>query len=192
MFSRFGIISGACIVLSLSLSACAPDRPAPNSTPGTAVPSSEQSASPTPTPATSGDAFTISCTALVDDQTIYDWGSGNWALDPGATFAAGTPAADAIARSGTACGWVNLTSGETMTVSVAALTLDELEKLSVGIASAGSPATTYGVDAFFASDGGTGTVDVFSGRYWLSASSSWFFEAGDAQPIVSAALEALN
>ena len=95
-------------------------------------------------------------------------------------------------RSGTACGWVNLTSGETLTVSVAALSLDELAKLKSGIASAGSPVTTYGVDAYFSSDGGTGTIDVFSGEYWLSASSSWFFEAGDAQPIVSVALEALN
>ena len=190
MFSRFGIVSGACIVLSLLLSGCAPDRPAPSSTPGTAVPSSEQSASPTPT--TSDDAFTIACTDLVDDQTIYDWGSGNWALEPGFAFAVGSPAADAIARSGTACGWVNLTSGETLTVSVAELTLDELEELSTSIASAGSPAPTYRVDAYFSSDGGTGTIDVFSGEYWLSASSSWFFEAGDAQPIVSVALEALN
>ena len=136
--------------------------------------------------------MTIACTDLVSDQVLYDWGSGNWALDPEATFAPGTPAADAVERFGTACGWVNLTSGETMTVSVAALSPDELGPLKSGIASTSSPVTTYGVDAYFASTGGTGTINVFSGKYWLSASSTWFFEASDAQPIISVALEALN
>lgn len=192
MHSRVGIASSAALVLTcaLTLSACALERGVPTPAPSTGSPSNE--ASPTATPPASGEALTIACTDLVSDQTIYDWGSGNWALDPGYTFAAGTPAADAVARSGTACGWVNLTSGETMTVSVAALSLDELGKLKSDIASAGSPVTTLGVDAFFASDGGTGTIDVFSGKRWLSASSTWFLEAGDAQPIVSAALEALN
>src|SRR5215218_9958227 len=129
------VVVAAC---TLWLAACAPERVGPATTPGASSATAEASESPAPgdSPTPAGEAVTIDCTALVTDQTIYDWGSGNWALDPNFEVKQATLAADAVAHNGTACGWVNLSSGEKLTVAVAALSGDDLAD-ATGAAGAG-------------------------------------------------------
>lgn len=181
------------VVGAASLSACAPQRTPPTASPSVSSTAGTPSASATPTAtaAASGEPFTIDCTELVGDQTIYDWGSGNWALDPNATVAANSAAAEVVAHAGTACGWINLSSGETLTVAAATPGSHDLAAAKTG-AAAGASISGLGTDAYFSSSNGVGTVQAFTGTHWLVASSTWFYEAGDAQPIVADALAALN
>jgi hypothetical protein len=135
---------------------------------------------------------TISCAKLVDDQTIYDWGSGNWAVDPAFSPAAGSSAEKIVAFDGVACGWVNLTSNEKLTVAVANLSADSLAAVKSDLATSSDPVSTYGADGYFTVTGGVGQADAFAGRYWIIASSSALFESGDAEPIIRAAMDALG
>lgn len=196
MQSRTKTLGSALAVVAactLSLAACAVLREAP--LPSTTGSPSQSEATDTPAPSDSpsepGEAVSIDCAALVTDQTVYDWGSGNWALDPNFEVEQGTFAADAVAHRGTACGWINLSSNEKLTVAVAALTGDDLAD-ATSEASGGTPVTTNGVDAYFRTSAGIGTLQVFKDKYWISASSTSFFEARDAELIVGDALNAVG
>ncbi len=174
----------ACAGLVLGLAACAPD---------------DHTLSPTATaPGTFGpdddpvnEAIGINCQALVTDQAVYDWGSGNFAIDVDYEPAADSPAAEAVAAGGLACSWLNLTSGERLDVAVAILPADELATTRDAIA-ATAAATDFGADGYFVVEAGAGRADAFTSDYWLTATSSAFGVAGDAAPIVSAALAALG
>ena len=176
-------------VAACGLSGCAPDDHvlggAPSASPSITPLPGETSVPPEPVNETVG----INCAALISDQAMYEWGSGNFALDPGFTPAAGSSAAEIAADGGLACRWVNLTSQETVDVAVAIPDEDELAAAQQA-AGAGTPAPTLG-DAYFRSADGTGYLDVFSDGYWLSLQSTWFYEAQDAAGLVEAAIAAL-
>ncbi len=174
----------------LGLSACAPDdhQLVPETTaPGTDAPGTF---SPTDDPV--NEAIGINCQQLVTDQVVYDWGNGNFAIDVDYAPAAGTPAVEVVAAGGLACSWVNLTSGERLDVAVAILADDEMAAERASIAASAEPVADFGVDGYFALDAGTGRADAFTSKYWLTATSSSFGVAGDAAPIVTAALAALG
>ena len=178
------VLAGA---LLIGATACAPERPAvttPDSTKSAAV--------PTPTPVVDdpdvlGTPVGISCSELVDDQTIYDWGSGNFALDPDYAPAAGSDAAKVVDYEGLACGWINLTSGEKLAVAVANLPASAIDEKRSTLDAESSPVTDFGDEGWFSVDGGVGVADVIRGSYWIVASSTYFSAPTDATPIVDVA-----
>jgi hypothetical protein len=187
-------------VAALALAGCVPTpapsqsaRPTPSasSTPRS-TPSDTPRPTPTPTPsaATTGIATKIPCATLISAQVIYDF-NPNFGLDSGFSPTSGTAAATAVAAGGTACNWLNQTSGDTVTVAVARPGASGLASIRA-TAAAGAPVAGLGDAAYFSTSGQTGRVDVFRGAYWLVATSVYFGSASDANGLVTAALGALR
>ena len=123
-------------------------------------------------------------------QVVYDF-NPNFGLDRSFSPKAGTAAATVAADQGTACSWLNQTSGDTFEVAVARPAAASLASLKAK-AAAGTPASGLGDAAYFSKSGLVGRVDVFTGAYWLVATSVYFGTANDAKNLVTAALGALR
>jgi len=191
-------------VLALGLSGCVPGgAPEPTTTSNwsaTPTPTRTPSATPTDTPEPAvtdepSDGFdstpvTIDCNALVTPQVVYDY-NPNYGNQPDFTPAAGTDVATIAANQGVACNWVNQTSGVTFQVAVAQLAADDLATVRAGLPS-GTSVSGAGDAAYFSASGGVGVAHVFSGPYWIVASSPAFYEFVEVQPIVKGALAALG
>lgn len=131
--------------------------------------------------------MTIGCNTLVSPQTIYNF-NPNFGLQVQFTPSAGTAAATATADRGTACNWVNQTSSDTVTITIAKPSAANLAAIRAA-AAAGTPAPGLGSAAYFSSKGQSGRVDVFTGSYWLSATSVYFASASDASGLLNEALK---
>jgi len=156
---------------------------------GTATPA--PSDSPSEAPGTVGTALEIDCEQLITPQAMYDY-NPNFSLNDGFEPADGTRAAEIARLNGLTCAWVNQTSGATIEVAVAQLPEADLAASRGAVAAESEPATVFPVEGFFGMNGALGQADAFTGAYWISATSSDFYEAGDAQPIVAAAVDALG
>ena len=106
--------------------------------------------------------------------------------------AAGTAAATIVGLNGKSCNWVNETSGDSISVSVADLSNVRLAPIQTGIQSHSTSTSIYGVTGYFSVTGGTGTADAFSGSFWVSVSSVEFVTASDAETLMTEALSALT
>lgn len=115
----------------------------------------------------------------------------NFSLNSSFSPTAGSAAAVAVANGGVACSWVNDTSSETITIAVAQPGSTQLAQLK-STAAQGTAASGYGDSSYFSTSGGTGRVDVFSGSYWLVATSVYFSSATDAGSLLNSALAALK
>jgi hypothetical protein len=176
------------------LSACTPGSPeatetaAPPTASGTAAPSGEpnETAAPTeePTP------FAIACDALVTNEQMYTF-NPNFGNDPGYA-PSGTGVVAVVEEAGTACGWLNQTSGDVIEIGVATLPPGELEQRKNEAALGSNVVPTYGtppeVEGYFRQVGGNGEAQVFRGTYWVVIDSVALFEPGDAQQLVTAVL----
>ena len=174
--SRSALIVAFALTLA-ALSGCAPSvDPAP--TPGaTTEPTVEPSPEPTREPVVEGVPLDIECQALVSDQAIYDY-NPNLGLIDDFSPESGSRAARAVELGGTACAWQNGTSGEMVVVAAARPSSEEITELR------GEPA--------FVIRNGVGQAQAFSGPFWVVASSPDFLEAGDATPLLDAAIATLD
>jgi hypothetical protein len=175
---------------ALLLSGCAPDdhQLTPGSTPAPTVIDS----TPDPSADPVNESIGINCQTLVPDQVMYDWGSGNFALDVDYLPPAGSAAEKVASSGGLACSWVNLSSGEKVDIAAARPATTDLEAAESAAAQNGSAVADLGSSAYFGSDGTVGHLDVFTDTYWVTADSPWFLEAGDARPLAEAAIAALD
>lgn len=183
-------------VLLLSLAACVPaDEPGPDGTSTATAPTAPAapSAAPEPGPSQPPTAIpvTITCDQLVDAQAMYDF-NPNFSLLADYAPASGSLGAQAVEQEGIACGWVNQTSGETIEISVAQLPDAELTTLKNDLVMSSNSVPTYDVEGYFEVESGVGAAQAFPDPYWLTASSTYFFEPGDAQPLIAAAITALG
>lgn len=178
-------------------SARASSSPSPSSSASASASASASPGSPPPSVAPpaggtagKGTAVKIGCNTLEPPQTVYDF-NPNFGLDSGFTPKAGTPAASAVADGGTACNWLNQTSGDTFTIAVAQPSPARLASVK-STAATGTPGSGVGDSSYFSTGGGVGRVDAFSGKYWISATSVYFGSVGDAATLLNAALAALK
>ena len=182
--ARFAVVALVGIT-ALTLGACAPDDhqlgPAPTGE-GTFDPATD------PVNASVG----LNCGELLTDQVVYDWGSGNFALDVDYEPAAGSAAAQIVTEGGLACRWVNLTSSETVEVAVAAPASSVLDSTAAAVAASAEPAPAISPTAYFSATDGIGRVDAFTDTYWISGESPWFVGEEDAAPLITAAIAALG
>lgn len=181
-------------LVAIALVGCV-DQPSPE-------PTETIDATPTPTvtnvpvPTDEPDAdderpVDIACAELVDPDTVYQFNPNfvlldEWSPPPGSA------AESALERAGTACRWINQTSGETIDLSIADLPAEQITQLKNAAFAESQMVPTYGEEAYFGVDGGVGTAIVFQGTYWLVATSPVFFEPGEPTPFVNAALSALG
>ncbi len=152
----------------------------------TDTPTATVTPSPIPTAGSPAQPVAIGCNTLVSPQTMYDF-NPNFTLQSAYAPKSGTAAYAAAADRGTACNWVNDTSGETLAVSVAKPGSVEFASLKSSAAK-GTPVSGYGDAAYFSS----GRLDVFSGDYWLVTQSTQYSTANDAASIVTSALAQLH
>jgi hypothetical protein len=132
-------------------------------------------------PVGAGEPVGLGCLDLVSLDTMYQF-NPNFGLLAEYSPPTGSAGGAAEAHGGVACSWVQQTSGETIEIAVARPSKSALADLR---AAAGS-------DESFSSAGGAGQVQSFSGPYWVSATSTYFFEAGDARPLVDSVKAALR
>lgn len=184
----FGALAVSVTGCALDGAAIGGDQSTGPGVPATPTPTVPPVVSPTLAPGTI--AFQIGCSDLVSDEAIYEWGSGNWAADPDYDVVAGSSAAEIVEFGGTACGWVNLTSGETLSVAVGQFTADTLTTVTEQLAAESDSVSDFGVEGYFTASAGTGKADALRGPYWVSASSTWFGAPSDAVALVQAALDA--
>ncbi|BDZ44234.1 hypothetical protein GCM10025866_01430 [Naasia aerilata] len=155
------------------------------------APSTEPTPSPTPTETgPTSVPVTQTCDQLVPAQALYDY-NPNFAPVPDYTPAAGTDAALIESYQGVACGWSNLSSGNTVEIAVAHLGSEDIEKLANSLVLTTPSVPTYGGVDYFKYANGVGTANAFSGDYWIVARSAEFFEPGDAAQLVASVKAAL-
>lgn len=190
------IVVALAATVALGLTGCVPEpgttaspKPSSSSTPS-ASPSASATPSPSPSTPAAATPTKIQCDTLVSAQAVYDF-NANFGLDSSFSPKSGTAAATAVADQGTACNWLNQTSGDTFAIAVARPAAADLASLKTKAAT-GTPASGLGDAAYFSTSGGVGRVDVFTGAYWLVATSVYFGSAGDANDLVTAALGALK
>ncbi len=164
---------------TLALSACAGDlKPTTSPTPSTSS-SPVASATPTPTATTPATPVTLTCPQLLTPQQLYAY-NPNFGTDPGYAPTSGSLAATAVADQGVACGWLNQTSGDKIEIAVSKPPASQLDTLKNSAVTTSRAAVTYGVpDGYFALRGATGEVQIFTGNYWIIATSTAFQEPGD-------------
>jgi hypothetical protein len=121
---------------------------------------------------------------------IYDF-NPNFGLDASFAPQQGSPAALAITNGGTACNWINQTSGGALTLSVAHPAPAQFASIKA-TAAKGTAGSGLGDSSYFSSSGDVGRVDVFRGGYWLVTTSDLYSASGDAASLVNAALGALK
>lgn len=183
------------VILSVSLlTACSlvPDQDgdpdAGATTPPTASPTAAPSAEPSATADPPLAAEIPACDELVSSQTMYDYNS-NVALTPSYAPPAGSVIAR-VAETGISCGWTNLSSGEVIALAVGAPDSAAREDFEAEFNALGEE--QWGsYDGYFGVRGSEGLAAVIVDGYVVVSSSPTYLEAGDAQPIVEAAISGL-
>jgi hypothetical protein len=172
------------------LTACSPGDAEPTPSPTTsASPTASPTAEPTETaaPEETAPPFAIGCDALLTLEQLYEF-NPNYSVDPGYTPSAAT-ITQVVEHGGTACGYVNQTSGDVVAVAVATPTASQLETLGNSAASTSTAVPTYGtppdVEGYFTQSGNEGEAQIFTGPYWIVLNSPALFEPGDAQQLVA-------
>lgn len=156
-----------------------------------AAPSPAATSSPTPSAAADDWVpVTIVCKQLISAQEMYDF-NPNFGLTANYVPKSGSLAAQALAEHGVACEWTNQTSGDTIEISLAQPSTSAATALKNQLVTSSTSVPTYGVEGYFLATGGVGTAQVFPSPYWLVATSTAFFEPGDAAQLVKDAIAAL-
>ena len=186
-----GCSSGSTPEGSASATATPTSTSAASATP---TPTATPAPSSTPTPTAAGTAVALSCDQVLTLDDVYAF-NPNYGVAPGfeATSASGKTAAE---FQGLNCGLLNQSSDGIIEISVAQPNDVLMGQLKTKAAGSGPSVPTYGtppaVEGYFATAGGIGEAQVFNGTYWVTVSSTEFFEAGDAEQLVSAALSHLQ
>lgn len=179
------------LTLALALSACVDAEEGPSlPTETSAPPTPTGTSAPTSTPTPGAEPLDVTCDELVDRDAVYAF-DPNYALLDSWDPSAGSPAAEAVADGGVACQLVRESGGDTIDLSVARLSEEEIVAKKNDAFASSQMVPTYGEEAYFEVEGGVGTAIVFEGPYWLVISSAAFAEPGEPTEIIDAALAAL-
>ncbi|WP_448003949.1 iron ABC transporter ATP-binding protein [Agromyces bauzanensis] len=192
----FGLVLIAAASVAL-LSACTGAMPEPTGsgapTAAPATPTSTAAPQPTET-AEPPVPFEIACDALITPDQLYAF-NPNVGTDPGYQPQAAAIVTAVEEDAGTACGYLNQTSGDIIEIAVATPTEQAGEARRNDAALTSTPVPTYGtppeVEGYFDVAGGSGEAQAFSGPYWIVIDSPALFEPGDAQQLVASVLQNL-
>ncbi|WP_210479091.1 hypothetical protein [Naasia sp. SYSU D00948] len=193
-----GRVFAAAVLGMLVLAGCTSNPVAPVEQPtGTVAPAPSATAtspagepSPTPTGPTTVPV-TQTCDELLPAQALFDF-NPNYALDPDYAPEPDSIPALMVSYEGAACGWINLSSGDTIEVAVAHLGTGDIEKVQNELVLTTPSVPTYGGVDYFEYADGVGTATVFKDDFWIVLSSVEFFEPGDAVTLVDAVKTALG
>lgn len=186
---------GLAVVVAASvalLSGCTPETPDATATAAPTTPPTSSPTAPEPTEtAEPAIPFSIECDALLTPDQLYAF-NPNFGAAPDYEPAAASVVTAVEEDEGTACGYLNQTSGELIEISVATPTEQAGETRRNDAALTSKPVPTFGtppdVEGYFLQSGGAGEAQVFHGPYWVVIDSVALFEPGDAEQLVSAVL----
>ena len=187
------LVAAASVAL---LSGCVGATPEPTETAAApTAPAASSTTAPEPTETTEPPIpLEISCDALLTPEQLYAF-NPNFGADPGYEPSAASVVTLVEEDAGTACGYLNQTSGEIIEVAVATPTEQATEARKNAAALTSKPVPTYGtppdIEGYFLQAGGTGEAQVFHGPYWIVIDSPVLFEPGDAQQLMASVLENL-
>ena len=174
------------------LSGSSPEAADPAETAAPTAAAGSPTAAPEPTETAEPPLpFEISCDALVTAEQLYAF-NPNFGTDPAFEPTSSDVIALVEEDAGTACGYLNQSSGEVIEIGVATPTEAAGETRRNTAAMSSKPVPTYGtppdVEGYFVNAGGSGEAQVFHGPYWIVIDSAALFEPGDAQQLVAAVL----
>ncbi len=189
---RTAVIVGIVVATAGVLAGCLQQGglPEPTSSLSPTIPSPTfaPSASPSATtaPVEQPTAVSIACSSVVDAQTMYDF-NPNFGLLSSFDPASNTLAARAVQDKGTVCRWMNQTSRITIDIAISNPGPTALAAAQ-DAAKAGSAINGVGDAAYFSVSGGIGTLQAFTGQFWVSAASPAFSSSADATTIMKSAV----
>jgi hypothetical protein len=184
-----------------SLSACAPESsvkpqvsnlPSKASTPvKTAQSTSSAGASSAPL---EGIALDLTCEKILSTKALYDL-NPNFAYVPDQKPESGSLPEQFSELKGINCQYVNMSGGETIWLSVAKLAGTGNDTVLAGLQTTSTPTSVFGevptVYGFCTAANGVGQAQVITGNYWISAESTWFLSADDANNFIRAAIDSV-
>jgi len=176
------------------LAGCGPTKTVDPGTTSTPSPSATATATPTPKPsadAVDGIPIALTCEQIIPAQAMYEFNE-NFTPKDSYVPAAGTLGAKALAQNGLACAWVHNSNGDLIELSVADIPEPALTTLKNDTFSTSNSVPTYVVEGYFLVEAGIGVAQAFPGEFWIVLSSPVFFEPGDAEPLMRAAISALG
>ncbi|WP_448809444.1 iron ABC transporter ATP-binding protein [Agromyces bauzanensis] len=187
-------VAAASVALLSGCSGATPE-PTASAVPTAAPANPADTAAPEPTETAEPPVpFGIACDALVTIDQLYAF-NPNFGTDPGYEPQASSIVTAVEEDAGTACGYLNQTSGEVIEIAVATPTAAAGEARRNDAALKSKPVPTYGtppdVEGYFVQAGGTGQAQVFHGPYWIVIASPALFEPGDAQQLMASVLQNL-
>lgn len=198
--ARAVAVAAIMLVATTVISGCAPavgptTKPSATSVAEPTTTTPKPTATPTKTPEPQlGEPVGITCEQLITPAEMLDF-NPNVSLISDYTPAADTKASQIAGYKGLVCRWVNNSSNEKIDISVAKLDDETLTALKNTAVTESESVPTYGippeVEGYFTLYGDVGQAEVFSGKYWIVARSLAFFEPGDVQPLIEAALSHL-
>ncbi len=167
-------------------------EPSPTASSSTPTPSPTPSASPSASasPVEQPTPVSIPCGTVVDAQTMYDF-NPNFGLLASFDPASNTLAAQAVQDKGTVCRWMNQTSRITIDIAISSPGPTSFAAAKAA-AKSGSAVNGIGDAAYFSVSGGIGTLQAFSGEFWVSAASPAFASSDDAATIMASAVASTN
>jgi hypothetical protein len=192
---RTSIAIAAVLAGTLALSGCVGGGNAANTPTPTATKPAGATGTPTPTPTPTDPPtpVTVTCAQIVTPDQMYAF-NPNYGTAPGYTPKDGTLQKQIADWKGVTCGWSNQTSKELIEIAVAQPPASSLEGLKNAAVTSSQPVPTYGVppqvEGYF-KPGTAGEVQIFTGKYWIVATSTAFFEPGDAAPLMQNVLSNL-
>lgn len=187
--------AAAAVVLAVLLSGCVGDDEAAEPSASPSAPSPAISATPAPSPSATPmepgeepDAIAavplgVGCDTLVGAQALYDF-NPNVGTDPAFDPASATLAPIALDMQGTACGFLNQTSGERISVAAARVETGSVAALAREVAARGG---ALGDGRAFRTGGSTSTLEVLAGEIWIVVEGPAVFGAEDLAPLAEAA-----
>lgn len=135
------------------------------------------------------------CESLISIEDLYNFNS-NFALDSSQSPAPGSLAKLATDYKGISCNFVNLSSGESVTVSLAKFDNQGFTRLKQMREKESFPSKVSFVPAeflaLFTPEAQGGTLEVFGNNYWLTAKANWVQNAEDFNKLIANSIAKLG
>jgi hypothetical protein len=184
------------VFLSAALSSCAQEReglnpgespaPAPAPAPPSAPPLAELEGTPrSPSPlesSLSGIALDINCDQLLSADAVYRF-NPNIGVDP--AYVPSQAGQQVLDYAGVSCGWVNQTSADTFSVSVARFSDADLAVIRAQARAKPGAQELTSSEGFFSVVDGVGFAEAFVGDYWAIVESPAFSVRGDVEELLA-------
>lgn len=189
------VVAGA-ILLSGCVSSGEKPSPGPSATSASDAAggdTAQTTSTPTSTPTEPPTPVTMNCNAVVTADQMHSF-NPNFGTDPSYAPQKGSLEKQIADWKGTVCGWLDPSNKETIAIAVGKPPANELEGLKNTAVTESKPVPTYGipptVEGYF-NPGTAGEVQIFTGEYWIVATSTAFFEPGDPAPLMQNVLDNL-